>query len=120
MSIARPLSDPSAHAPSSVVDTSAEGSGTRIYQSYRAALLSPQRVKELSRLRPARVVFDTAWAWLMIVSAWALVAWKPEWWTVLIAIPLIGTRYYALFVIGHDGMHRRLFNNPRVNDLFCD
>jgi fatty acid desaturase len=29
-------------------------------------------------------------------------------------------RYYALFVIGHDGLHRRVFDHATVNDLFCD
>ena len=39
---------------------------------------------------------------------------------VALAIPVIGTRYYALFIIGHDGLHRRLFPNRERNDLFND
>src|SRR5436190_8932453 len=98
----------------------AEGVGTNIYRVYRSSLLPPGRVRELSKLRPWRAVLDAAWMWVGILAAWALVAWKPTWWTLLIAIPLIGTRYYGLFIIGHDGMHRRVFNDPRVSDLFCD
>jgi fatty acid desaturase len=97
-----------------------EAGGTSIYRVYRSALLSPQRVRELSRLRPGRAVLDTVWMWTGIILAWALVAWKPAWWTVLIAVPLVGTRYYGLFIIGHDGMHRRVFGDQRTNDLFCD
>jgi len=94
--------------------------GTPIYRRYRAALLTPERVRELSRLRPWRTVLDAAWMWTGIVAAWVLVWWHPAWWTVLIAIPVIGTRYYGLFIIGHDGMHRRIFPSFRANDLFCD
>jgi fatty acid desaturase len=90
------------------------------YRQYRASLLSPDRVRELSRLRPMRAVIDTIVCWAWIVGAWALVALHPAWWTVLLAIPVIGTRYYALFVIGHDGMHRRVFPRQPANDLFTD
>lgn len=91
-----------------------------VYSLHRARGLSPARVRELSRLEPARVVRDTALLWLQIVAAWALVAWHPAWWTVLLAFPVVGTRYYALFILGHDGMHRRLFDRARTNDRFCD
>lgn len=97
-----------------------DGNGTHVYRPYRSALLNPQCVRELSKLRPRRAILDTARMWAGIFLGWALVAWKPAWWTVLIAIPLIGTRYYGLFIIGHDGMHRRVFNDSRSNDLFCD
>lgn len=90
------------------------------YQRYRRTLLSPERVRELSTLRPWRVVLHTSWCWLWIVAAWALVAWKPTWWTALAAFCVVGSRYYALFIIGHDGMHRRLFGRIRTNDLFAD
>jgi len=39
---------------------------------------------------------------------------------VLLAIPVIGNRYYALFIIGHDGMHRRLFPHIKRNDFWND
>lgn len=90
------------------------------YRQYRSTLLSPQRVRELSRLRPVRCVLDTAWCWLWIIGAWAAVAAWTQWWVVLLAIPVIGTRYYALTTIAHDGFHRRLFADFRRNDLFND
>ncbi|MEI9959649.1 MAG: fatty acid desaturase [Limisphaerales bacterium] len=102
------------------ISRSDENEGTHIYRSYRATLLSSQRLKELSKLRPSRAVLDAIWMWTGIFLGWALVMWQPAWWSVLLAIPLIGTRYYGLFIIGHDGMHRRVFNNTRTNDLFCD
>jgi fatty acid desaturase len=49
-----------------------------------------------------------------------LVAVRPCLWTVLVCLPIVGMRYYALFIIGHDGLHRRLFPGTRLNDLFND
>src|ERR1700677_570180 len=82
------------------------------YRSYRKALLTPQRVRQLSRLRPARAVADTLWCWAWIIAAWTLVATWPTWWTIAIAVPVVGTRYYALLIVGRDAIHRRLFRNP--------
>ncbi len=90
------------------------------YHPFRRTLLTPERVRSLSALRPARVVADTVWCWLWILGAWAAVATWTHWWVVALAIPVIGTRYYALFIIGHDGLHRRLFSNRDRNDLFND
>ena len=90
------------------------------YQTLRSNLLSPTRVRELSRLQPWRVVVDSALCWVGIVLAWSVVAVWPAWWSVMLAIPLVGTRYYALFIIGHDGLHRRLFSNTVHNDRFAD
>lgn len=90
------------------------------YQVCRKSLLPIERVRELSALRPGRAVFDTAWCWAWIVAAWAVVAFWPSWRAVLLAIPVVGSRYYALFLIGHDGLHRRLFPDHRANDLFND
>jgi fatty acid desaturase len=90
------------------------------YHPFRRTLLTPEQVRSLSALRPARVVADTLWCWLWIIGAWAAVATWTRWWVVALAIPVIGTRYYALFIIGHDGLHRRLFPNRERNDLFND
>jgi fatty acid desaturase len=105
-----------------MTETHASESGRRRnpYQPYRQTLLTAQEVGEFSRLRPARVVRDTLVCWLFILAAWWAVAVWTQWWVVLLAIPVIGNRYYALFIIGHDGLHRRLMNSRRRNDLFCD
>jgi fatty acid desaturase len=77
-------------------------------------------VKELSQLQPARAIADIGISWLFIFASWALVAWRTEWWTMAIAAVVIGTRYYALFIIGHDGLHRRLHPDRSTNDLLSD
>jgi fatty acid desaturase len=90
------------------------------YEPYRSALLTPARVRELSRLQPRRVVRDVALAWLAILAVWALAAVHTTWWTLALAAVVVGSRYYALFIIGHDGLHRRLFDDRVTNDLVTD
>ena len=80
------------------------------YQPHRRVLLGVSEVRELNTLKPWIPIRDTFVCWLLIVAAWASVALVRDWWVLLIAIPLIGNRFYALFVIGHDGMHRRASN----------
>jgi fatty acid desaturase len=90
------------------------------YYPYRQVILSRDELRELSTLTPLVAVRGTLWNWLLILAAWSLVAVAPSWWTVIVAILVVGTRYYSLAIIGHDGLHRRLFKNPRDNDLFND
>lgn len=93
---------------------------TQTYAPYRKTLLTDADLRQFNTLRPNRVVRDTIWLWAQIVAAWMLVAHWPYWWTVLLALPVIGTRYYALFIIGHDGLHRRLFETRLANDAWND
>lgn len=90
------------------------------YLKYRKEALPPAVLRDLSRPRPLRLVVDTVSAWAGIVAAWVAVAYVPTWWMVLVAIPVIGTRYYALAIQGHDGLHRRLLPTVRANDWFND
>ncbi len=90
------------------------------YHPYRKLLLTAERVRELSQLRPLRPIVDTLICWLCIVGAWVAVAFCPRWWVILPAMVVIGTRYYALFVIAHDALHGRLFKRLGVNNLFSD
>ena len=89
-------------------------------QAGYARLLPVERVKQLGQRSWTRPVVDTAGSWLLIILAWCVVAWQPVWWTVLPAMVVVGNRYYALFIIGHDGLHRRLFKSRWLNDRFSD
>lgn len=100
--------------------TAARPAGADPYQPYRSTLLPPERVRALSRLRPAIVVRDVALCWTAILAAWAVAAAWPAWWVRGLAAVVVGTRYYALFIIAHDGLHRRLWPTRRANDLFTD
>jgi fatty acid desaturase len=90
------------------------------YHPFRQTILSRDELRALSTLRPVRAVVNTLVNWLVIVGAWTLVAVLPSWWTVVAAILVVGTRYYALAIIGHDGLHRRVFPDQWTNDLVND
>ena len=90
------------------------------YGAFRRSLLSSEELRVLSQLEPARVIRDIALLWAQIVAAWVAVAMWPHWWVVVLAVVVIGTRNYALHVIGHDGIHRRLHPDPKTNDLLND
>ncbi len=63
---------------------------------------------------------DMAWCWAGILAAFTVAALWTHPWVVALAIPIVGTRFYALFIIGHDGMHRRLWPSAKLNDLVAD
>jgi len=100
--------------------SSSEPAKASPYLPYRRTLLNSAQIKELSTPKPWRALVDATICWAWIFAAMGLVAYHTTWWTVLLAIPVIGNRYYALFIIGHDGLHRRLFPTIRRNDFWND
>lgn len=90
------------------------------YRPYRQSILSKDQLRALSKLRPMRAAIDTMVSWAIILAAWYWVAQYPTPLAVLMAIPVIGTSYYALAIVGHDGLHRRLTRSTKWNDLWCD
>jgi len=90
-----------------------------LYERYYD-LIPKNKLKELSTLDSSKVIMDTLSCWVMIIAAWIIVYFFPYWWVAAIASPFIGLKYYALFIIGHDGMHSRLFSNRHKNEFFCD
>jgi fatty acid desaturase len=90
------------------------------YGPYRTTLLSRDELARFSVLRPAVAVRDTLFHWTVILGCFALVAAWPSVWLVMPAVIVIGVNFYGLYIIGHDGLHRRLFESTRVNDLWND
>lgn len=90
------------------------------YEPWRRTLLTAAEVRELSVLKPWRAVADIAMSWLLIVGAWVIAARWDHWLALVLAVIVIGNRYYALFIIGHDGLHRRLMPSRAMNDALAD
>ncbi|MFQ5528679.1 MAG: fatty acid desaturase family protein [Thermoanaerobaculia bacterium] len=82
--------------------------------------MTPAQVRNLSTIRPARAVRDALTSWALIITAWTVAAIWLRWWVLIPAGAIVGTRFYALFIIGHDGLHRRVLRSVGANDLFCD
>ena len=89
------------------------------YHPHRS-LLTIEEVRELSRLTPQRVCVDVLVNWLCIVAAWYAAYRWPTWWVYVLAFLVVGNRYYSLFIVGHDGLHRRLFSSITLNERFTD
>ncbi len=83
-------------------------------------LITPEERTHLSTAQPRRVLVDIALLWLQIVLAWALASWLATPLGYGLAMLVIGNRYYALFIIGHDGLHRRIHPDVSKNDLIND
>lgn len=90
------------------------------YEPYRSDLLTRDELTKLYTPDPKNIVIDTFSAWVAIVIAWAVAAYLPYWWVILLAMLVIGTRLYSLLIIAHDGLHRRLFKTIKANDLWND
>lgn len=83
----------------------------------RSAMISRDRLVELSRLDPGRVLRIVAFDYLVIASA---VLASERWWSppvYALAVMMIGGRLTGIFSIGlHDGAHRLLARDRRRND----
>jgi fatty acid desaturase len=55
--------------------------------------------------------------WGLVFAAMALVAWRPNPLTVLVALFVIGARQLGCAVLMHEASHRSLFSDRRVNDF---
>jgi fatty acid desaturase len=51
----------------------------------------------------------------MIAASFALVGLHPRWWTILIALIVIGGRQLGLSILMHDAAHRSLFRTRQLN-----
>lgn len=100
------------------VDTAALAAPSHL--ELRRSLLPAARIRELSRVRPARVARDLAGSWGLIIAAWIAAAQLGGPVAAALAAVVVGNRFYALFIIGHDGLHRRLHPDQRRSDLVAD
>lgn len=89
-------------------------------QTKYRSIMPISKVKELSELNPIIPVRDTIIVWLLIISCWVAAATFNSWLVTFGLIPVIGILYYSLYIIGHDGMHLRIFPDMNKNNLFTD
>jgi fatty acid desaturase len=82
--------------------------------------LPPAKIKELSRLKPARATGTTFGKWIVIAAAIILCSsfWQPV--LYLLAVLVIGSCQHALLILGHDASHFRILSVRWQNDLFAN
>lgn len=79
-------------------------------------LFSPEEIKALVRPSDLRGAWEVLTTWAMIAGSFALVAWWPHLWTVLVALVVLGGRQLALSVLMHEASHRSLFRSRWLNE----
>ncbi|PRQ04842.1 fatty acid desaturase family protein [Enhygromyxa salina] len=77
--------------------------------------LTAAEIRELTERSDARGFMAVATSWGMIAASFALVGLHPRWWTIVIALIVIGGRQLGLSILMHDAAHRSLFRTRRLN-----
>jgi fatty acid desaturase len=83
--------------------------------SWREAL-SGDEVRSLLELQDWKSWASIAVNWALVAAAFALVAWRPNPLTVVVALFVIGARQLGLAILMHDAAHRALFRSRWLND----
>ncbi len=76
-----------------------------------------QGLNQLSNFKSAVTLFQQ-WLWISLAIFFAV--YFSQWWSYLLALPLIASRQHALSVLMHEATHGRLFSNKWANDFFAD
>lgn len=79
-------------------------------------VVSLEERKRLLAIDPLRSWWMIASNWLLIFAAMALVAWRPNPLTVVVALVVIGARQLGFAVVMHEAAHRTLFKSRAWND----
>jgi fatty acid desaturase len=82
-------------------------------------LVDKSFLADLKEKRPTAVFIATIAIWLQLVLAWALVLLGPLW---LLFIPFLVScaLAQAMLLWVHEASHFSLFDNRRINDIWCD
>jgi fatty acid desaturase len=82
--------------------------------------LPAERIRELSRIEPARALSAIAAEWALIAGCIALNVRFPSPWLFALSVPFLGGRQHALSVIGLDAVHYRLLSGRVANEWVAD
>lgn len=69
---------------------------------------------------PWRYAFAFAKEWSLIALAMIAASVWPEWYVIVPAVIVVGTRQHALGLLGHDGVHRLINRRRWLNDLMTN
>lgn len=78
-------------------------------------VFSREEIRALTRKSDLHGLLAVVVSWSLIAASFALVAWRPNLATVLVALTLLGGRQLGLAILMHEAAHGTLFRNPRLN-----
>jgi fatty acid desaturase len=79
-------------------------------------VLTPDERRALLTIDPLRSWWTIASNWLLVFAAMALVAWRPNPLTVVVALFVIAARQLGMAIVMHEAAHRTLFRSRWLND----
>ncbi len=85
-----------------------------------ARFLTPAELRELGRVSTLKGVAAIVWTWAWIAGAIALYCWRPAWWTFALGWLIVSSRHLALAVLMHEGAHRLIAKDKRLNDALAN
>ncbi len=74
---------------------------------------------DMRRLEPWRSHRAIAGSWAGIAAIYAALHYAPSIWAYVLAAPLLGAFQNRLTALIHEGQHRLLHHDPKVNDRLC-
>lgn len=82
--------------------------------------VSPEELRRLTRLEPARLAWKTLATWAWILAALALAAKSGSLLVGIAAFVVVSAQQHALFLLAHEGAHFTVARRKWVNDLVSD
>lgn len=82
----------------------------------KTTLLSPDEIQTFSRRSNLRAAWMVVANWALIFAACTLVAVQPNFFTVVLALVIIGGRQLGLAILMHECAHYSFFKDKRLND----
>lgn len=79
------------------------------------SILSREEIAALTEKSDLRGAWEVLATWASIVLTMVVVALVPRWWTIAIALVVLGNRQLALAILAHDGAHGTLMRTPWLN-----
>ena len=78
--------------------------------------LPREELRELARIRPWQSFGSIAWTWGVIAACWAWYCVRPGPLSFAVGWIVVSGRHLALAILMHEGAHRLLSRNKRLND----
>ncbi len=85
-----------------------------------ANVFSKEEIAALTARSDLWGLWMIATSWAIVAASFALVAWRPNVLSVLLALSLIAGRQLAFGILQHEGAHGTLFRTRWMNEILCD
>lgn len=93
---------------------------SQTYFPYRSDPRIKSEILRLSNAKLSKILLDIFKSWFLVFLFIYISYRFDNFLLSTICIIIIGTQFYSLLIIAHDGLHRTLAKNPNLNDFLND